>query len=79
MECADCGRLLSDPGAKVTMVRNSTWTLSNLCRGKAPPPSFPMVSWPLVLTYSRGQVSQALPTLARLIYYQDDEVLTGIS
>eukprot|EP00047_Mylnosiga_fluctuans_P001759 m.221803 g.221803 ORF g.221803 m.221803 type:complete len:535 (+) comp10655_c0_seq1:2471-4075(+) len=55
--------LLNDGSAKVTMIRNATWTLSNLCRGKTPPPSFPMVA-------------PALPTLARLIYYPDDEVLT---
>ena len=44
------------------MLRNGTWTLSNLCRGK-PQPRF---EW----------VSPALATLAQLIFYLDDEVLT---
>lgn len=48
--------------SKVTMLRNATWTLSNLCRGK-PPPSFEMVR-------------PALATLSHLIYFDDEEVLT---
>jgi HEAT repeat protein len=47
---------------KTSMMRNATWTLSNLCRGK-PPPVFEMVS-------------PALPTLAQLINNTDVEVLT---
>lgn len=48
--------------SKLSMLRNATWTLSNLCRGK------PQPAWELV--------SPALPTLARLIYSTDDELLT---
>eukprot|EP00418_Pyrodinium_bahamense_P091542 CAMPEP_0179049322 /NCGR_PEP_ID=MMETSP0796-20121207/20153_1 /TAXON_ID=73915 /ORGANISM="Pyrodinium bahamense, Strain pbaha01" /LENGTH=540 /DNA_ID=CAMNT_0020745795 /DNA_START=62 /DNA_END=1684 /DNA_ORIENTATION=+ len=47
---------------KVSMMRNATWTLSNFCRGKPPPP----FEW----------VSPALATLAHLIHSTDVEVLT---
>jgi len=46
---------------KMSMMRNATWTLSNLCRGKPPPP-FEMVA-------------PALPTLIGLINNADVEVL----
>eukprot|EP00192_Tetraselmis_astigmatica_P003312 CAMPEP_0117681070 /NCGR_PEP_ID=MMETSP0804-20121206/18746_1 /TAXON_ID=1074897 /ORGANISM="Tetraselmis astigmatica, Strain CCMP880" /LENGTH=589 /DNA_ID=CAMNT_0005490723 /DNA_START=113 /DNA_END=1880 /DNA_ORIENTATION=- len=49
-------------GSKISMLRNATWTMSNFCRGK-PQPNF-------------EQTKQALPTLARLVYYEDEEVLT---
>ncbi|KAG2382911.1 hypothetical protein C9374_004878 [Naegleria lovaniensis] len=47
---------------KVTILRNATWTVSNLCRGK-PIPEFSLVA-------------PALPTLAQLLYNSDEEVLT---
>jgi hypothetical protein len=46
----------------LSMLRNATWTLSNLCRAK------PQPDWDLV--------SPALPTLAKLIFSTDDEVVT---
>ncbi|KAJ6836161.1 importin subunit alpha-2-like [Iris pallida] len=48
--------------AKLSMLRNATWTLSNFCRGK-PQPSF-------------EQTRPALPALERLIHSNDEEVLT---
>merc|ERR1740122_346329 len=45
-----------------SLMRNATWTLSNLCRGKPPPP----LEW----------VTPALPTFATLISSVDVEVLT---
>jgi HEAT repeat protein len=47
---------------KLSMLRNATWTLSNFCRGK-PQPHFDFVK-------------PALPTLAKLIYSTDEDVLT---
>ena len=46
---------------RLSMVRNATWTLSNLCRRK-PQPDFDLLR-------------PALPTLAQLIYSTDNEVL----
>ncbi|KAL6532544.1 hypothetical protein OROGR_014514 [Orobanche gracilis] len=48
--------------AKLSMLRNATWTLSNFCRGKPQPPF--------------EQVRPTLPALQRLIYSNDEEVLT---
>ncbi|KAI3448515.1 hypothetical protein Pfo_005180 [Paulownia fortunei] len=48
--------------AKLSMLRNATWTLSNFCRGK-PQPVF-------------EQTRPALPILRQLIHSSDEEVLT---
>jgi hypothetical protein len=54
---------VQQPKASLSLLRNATWALSNLCRGK-PPPRF-------------GLVCPALTTLGQLIVQQDDqEVLT---
>ncbi|KAE8679275.1 Importin subunit alpha-2 [Hibiscus syriacus] len=47
--------------AKLSMLRNATWTLSNFCRGKPQPPF--------------DQVKPALPALAHLIHSNDDEAV----
>lgn len=47
---------------KTSMTRNATWALSNLCRGKPPPP----LEW----------VSPALGTISHLVQSTDCEVLT---
>jgi hypothetical protein len=53
---------LQNPTSKLPMLRQATWALSNFCRGKPKPP-FKLVK-------------PALPTLAKLIHSQDEEVLT---
>jgi importin subunit alpha-1 len=55
--------ILSESDAKLSVMRNATWTLSNFCRGKNPQPDWPTVA-------------PALPVLAKLIYANDDEILT---
>lgn len=54
---------LLETSTRINMCRNGIWTLSNLCRGKSPPPDF-------------QKVSKCLPVLARLIYHEDNEVLS---
>ena len=46
----------------MSTMRNATWTLSNLCRGKNPHPEFSVVK-------------QCIPVLARLIFNADSDVL----
>ncbi|KAI3696640.1 hypothetical protein L6452_29080 [Arctium lappa] len=48
--------------AKLSMLRNATWTLSNFCRGKPQPPF--------------EQTRPALPALECLVHSNDEEVLT---
>ncbi len=47
---------------RLSMTRNTVWCLSNLCRGKNPPPEF-------------EKVSPALHVLARLLFHTDPDVL----
>lgn len=55
-------RIINFKLANVSLMRNAVWTLSNLTRGK-PQPSF-------------ETVAPCIPTLAKLIYSTDEEVLT---
>ncbi|KAJ3026747.1 UNVERIFIED_CONTAM: Importin alpha subunit (Karyopherin alpha subunit) (Serine-rich RNA polymerase I suppressor protein) [Siphonaria sp. JEL0065] len=55
--------ILNESSNKISMLRNATWTLSNFCRGKQPQPDWNIIA-------------PALPALSRLIYANDDEVLT---
>jgi importin subunit alpha-1 len=55
--------LEQDQAQKTSMIRNATWTLSNLCRGKNPYPDFSLVS-------------RSLPHLSMLLYSADDDILT---
>ncbi|KAI8877785.1 ARM repeat-containing protein [Backusella circina FSU 941] len=64
LEQGALGPLLAilNENAKLSMLRNATWTLSNLCRGKNPQPNW-------------QHVAPALPVLAKLVYSTDEEVL----
>jgi len=53
---------LLNTSTKASMTRNAVWCLSNLCRGKNPPPDF-------------EKVSPGLPTIARLLFHHDGDVL----
>ncbi|KAG7167000.1 Importin subunit alpha-7-like [Homarus americanus] len=53
---------LLSKSTRLSMTRNAVWALSNLCRGKNPPPDF-------------GRVSPCLPVLSRLLFHSDPDVL----
>ncbi|KAB0802503.1 hypothetical protein PPYR_04689 [Photinus pyralis] len=53
---------LVQPDTSVTLMRNIVWAISNLCRNKNPPPDF-------------EHVRPALPLLAKLLHYNDRDVL----
>ncbi|CAA7016970.1 unnamed protein product, partial [Microthlaspi erraticum] len=74
--------------AKLSMLRNATWTLSNFCRGK-PQPTFDQVCLSFLPEFvlmikedyvisliSQELVSPGLPALERLIHSTNEEVLT---
>ncbi|XP_076040945.1 karyopherin alpha1 isoform X2 [Oratosquilla oratoria] len=53
---------LLSKSTRLSMTRNAVWALSNLCRGKNPPPDF-------------SRVSPCLPVLSRLLFHSDADVL----
>jgi len=53
---------LCNQNSKLTLLRNATWSLSNLCRGKPLPPF--------------QSIQSALPVLSALLFMKDEEVLT---
>ncbi|CBH11762.1 importin alpha subunit, putative [Trypanosoma brucei gambiense DAL972] len=57
--------LISDPDQPLSIVRNATWAISNLCRGKPAPP----------LHY----LLPTLPALANLLFHGDLEIATDAS
>ncbi|XP_054620287.1 importin subunit alpha-7 [Dunckerocampus dactyliophorus] len=54
--------MLLTKSTRLTMTRNAVWALSNLCRGKNPPPAF-------------EKVSPCLPVLSRLLFSSDPDML----
>lgn len=56
-------QLIQMPESKPAMLRNCTWTISNLCRGKNPQPNFDMVR-------------HTIPALCYLIQSNDTEIIT---
>ncbi|XP_069462743.1 importin subunit alpha-6 [Ambystoma mexicanum] len=63
----DCGILeplmeLLTKTTRLTTIRNAVWALSNLCRGKNPPPDF-------------SKVSPCLTMLSRLLFIDDPDAL----
>ncbi|KAM4866089.1 importin subunit alpha-6 isoform 1-T1 [Thomomys bottae] len=50
---------------RLTTTRNAVWALSNLCRGKNPPPNF-------------SKVSPCLNVLSRLLFSSDSDVLADV-
>uniref|UniRef100_A0A665UT43 Importin subunit alpha n=1 Tax=Echeneis naucrates TaxID=173247 RepID=A0A665UT43_ECHNA len=63
-DCCCCRHHLQllTKSTRLTMTRNAVWALSNLCRGKNPPPAF-------------EKVSPCLPVLSRLLFSSDPDLL----
>uniref|UniRef100_A0AAY4AJ46 Importin subunit alpha n=1 Tax=Denticeps clupeoides TaxID=299321 RepID=A0AAY4AJ46_9TELE len=57
-----CASRLLEKSSRLTTTRNAVWALSNLCRGKNPPPDF-------------AKVSPCLSVLSRLLFSSDPDVL----
>ncbi|XP_043527734.1 importin subunit alpha-7-like [Frieseomelitta varia] len=53
---------LLSKATRLSMTRNAVWALSNLCRGKTPPPEF-------------SKVAPCLPVLAHFLNHTDSDVL----
>ena len=72
--------ILKAPPSKVTMVRNVVWCISNLCRGKNPPPDFEKVGsrffllLVLVILYKKIQVKWGTKTDTQPQTYSHDFV-----
>lgn len=64
LQCGVLEPLLNiiESNRRLSMLRNSTWTLSNMCRGKNPQPDW-------------NSISQVIPVLSKLIYTLDEDVL----
>ncbi|KAG1683272.1 Importin subunit alpha-5 [Nymphon striatum] len=54
--------ILRQSQCRLSMTRNSVWALSNLCRGKQPPPQF-------------QQISPCIPDLAKFLFHEDTDIL----
>ncbi|EPX71905.1 karyopherin Cut15 [Schizosaccharomyces octosporus yFS286] len=64
LQCGVLEPLLTVIGSckRLSMLRNCTWTLSNMCRGKNPQPDW-------------NTISCVIPVLSKLIYSLDDDVI----
>ncbi|KAM8883282.1 uncharacterized protein ACB058_020211 [Synchiropus picturatus] len=57
--------MLLSPSSNLAITKKAVWTLSNLFRGKNPPPAF-------------EKVSPALPVLSKLLYSSDIDLLVNV-